>query len=311
MRTASATSVNLKLLQSFVLVAELGSFKQAGDRLHRSRSAISMQIRALEEQAGVDLLDRGSKQVVLTPEGRSFLASARRAIDEVNAGFAQLRAPAAERRGRIRLACSPSVAASRLPRLLAIFERDFPFVSMEIRELPSADLLEAIRSGHVDLGIGAVVPNVDIDFEVLIDDRLYALGPDTLLTGTADTVRLRELARMPLLMSVDSTAQRVQLELEAERRKLSLNVRHECINAYTLVAMALEGLGVAIQPESIIGLLTLPPSIRRVRVVQPELVRQIALIRRRGQLFDAATTRFAEILRSEFGNVGSSRAHRI
>ncbi len=310
-RAASPTSVNLKLLQSFVLVAELGSFKQAGDRLHRSRSAISMQIRALEDQAGVHLLERSSKQVALTPEGRSFLACARRAIDEVNAGFAQLRRPEAERRGRIRLACSPSVAASRLPRLLSIFEQDYPFVSMEIRELPSADLLEAVRSAQVDLGIGTVVENPDIDFEVLLDDRLYALGSESLLAGYTSIVRLRDLASMPLLMSVDSTAQRLQLEQEAARRRLTLNVRHECINAYTLVAMALEGLGVAIQPESIIGALPLPPRIRRLRVVQPELVRQMALVRRRGQLLDAATTRFVEILRSEFGQPHTSRGHRI
>ena len=106
------TNINLKLLQTFLLAAEHGSFRRAAEESNRSPSAISMQIRDLEEQVGMSLFIRTPHCVTLTPEGRLLYDQVGHAMGEVQAGLARLTELAAQRRGRVRIACAPTLADS-------------------------------------------------------------------------------------------------------------------------------------------------------------------------------------------------------
>ena len=83
--------VNLKLLHMFVAVAENRSFRMAAEQLNRSQSAVSMQIKQLEEQVGVAIFHRTTRRVELTSEGERLLGHARRALDEWENGLRQIR----------------------------------------------------------------------------------------------------------------------------------------------------------------------------------------------------------------------------
>ena len=116
--------VNLKLLQVFLLVAEHASFRSAADQARRSQSSVSTQIKQLEGQLGVALFHRTTRSVRLTAEGEQLLGCVRRALHEVEAGLRKIEEAVDMRRGHVSIACSPTVASTRLPLVLAAFGKD-------------------------------------------------------------------------------------------------------------------------------------------------------------------------------------------
>ena len=96
----AANNVNLKLLQTFLLAAEYGSFRRAAEESNRSPSAVSMQIRDLEEQVGISLFIRTPQRANLTPEGKILHEQVRRAMADVQAGLQRLSEVAAMRKGQ-------------------------------------------------------------------------------------------------------------------------------------------------------------------------------------------------------------------
>ena len=262
--------VNLKLLQTFMLVGEHSSFRTAAEKSFRSQSAVSAQIRQLEEQLGVSLFHRTTRSVRLTDEGQQLLVCARRALLEVESGLRKIQESADVRRGRVSLSCSPTIAETRLARVLAAFEQDYPGIEVHVRELTSAALFDSVRKREVDFGIGPVIETSEFHFEPVLDDPFYALVPKRFVETTKDTISLATLANMPLLVLNHATALRGMLEATMKERHLTLTTRYEFTQAQTLISMASAGLGAAIPAE---GGAPAPPGCTRIRVVhrQPAL----------------------------------------
>lgn len=290
------SNVNLKLLQAFLLVGEHSSFRTAAEMSHRSTSAVSAQIRRLEDQLGVPLFHRTTRNVRLTAEGEQLLECARRALMEVDAGLRKIQESADLRRGRVSLACSPTIAATRLARVLAAFDKGHPGIEVFVRELTSEALFESIRRHEVDFGIGPVIETAEFSFEPLLDDPLYALVPKRFVTTSKDTIALATLTNMPLLLLSPATALRTALEATMRERNLSVSTRYEFAQAQTLISMASAGLGAAILPK-----VALPPVIDQrihvLRVVRPAIARTVALITLRGQSLSPASLRLAKLMK--------------
>lgn len=144
--------LDLSLLRAFATVADERSFTRAADRVHRSQSAVSLQIRRLEERLGRRLFERSSRNVRLTPQGQSFLVSARQLLrlhDELAAGARQPQEDALG--GLIRLGTPEDFATLHLPRVLASFARSHPRVALEVECDFTLNLLRGFRRGRFDL----------------------------------------------------------------------------------------------------------------------------------------------------------------
>ncbi len=140
-----------ELLRAFLLIAEGDSFTQAADQLGRTQSAISMQIKRLEEILGQTVLSRGKGgAITLTPHGRYLLARARQILalnDEVMTTF---RAPTIS--GTVRLGTPDDYALSHIPGVLRRFAETHPAVQVDVLCLPSStDLVEKLKAGELDL----------------------------------------------------------------------------------------------------------------------------------------------------------------
>lgn len=288
--------VNLKLLHTFLLVADHNSFRRAAEESNRSQSAVSMQIRQLELQLGVSLFNRTTRRVELTREGELLLGGARKAVLELEAGLQQIRQAANLQRGRLALACAPTVASTRLPQALSRFHEAYPRVSVHVREQASAEILESIRKQEVDFGIGARIPNVtDFHFEPFLSDEFYALVPSDMEHVRRDSVTLEELSHMPALVVTGSAATTASLEEAQKAAGVTLNRKYEVSQVQTQVAMAAAGLGVAILPK--IALPPLPdPRFRALPIVDPPLVHELCVITLRGQALPPVAARFVEML---------------
>jgi DNA-binding transcriptional LysR family regulator len=144
-------NLDLDLLRAFVTVADTSSFTRAGVRLGRSQPAISLQIRRLENQVGVELFSRNARDVILTAEGQTLLPSANallRLNDQIIAGLNE-----GDVEGEVRFGAPEDIATAFLPRILGDFARSHPRVSLAVTCDYTANLLDQLSKGALDLAL--------------------------------------------------------------------------------------------------------------------------------------------------------------
>lgn len=281
--------INFKLLGTFLAVADNASFRKAAEQSHLSLPAVSMQVKQLEEQLGVALFQRTTRKVELTVEGEKLMISARKAMAELENGLSQIQLAADVQQGHLSLACVPTVAGSRLPALLVDFARQYPGISVRVRELTLHEMIEVVRRREVDFGIGPVPEKKgDLDFAPIFDDEYVALLPRTFKDGGRLGISLRELSKMPLLTLTNTSLFRNHLDEALDAQDLAAEGNYEFTNVSTLVAMAEAGLGVAVLPRVAIPQRT---PLKVVRVTAPVLSRTIAIITIRGHSLSPAAAR--------------------
>lgn len=144
-------TLDLDLVRTFVAVAEAGSFTRAVERVHRSQSAISMQMQRLEQTVGKTLLLRSPRAVKPSPAGQDFLVYARRLLKLSDEAWASLTRP--EESGSVRLGVPDDYAAFVLPRVLSQFAAEHPLVTVELVCAPSVRLLKLMDKDALDLAI--------------------------------------------------------------------------------------------------------------------------------------------------------------
>jgi DNA-binding transcriptional LysR family regulator len=145
------TNLDMAVLRTFAAGFELGSFARAADRLGRSQSAISTQLRKLEEQVGQPLVQKSGRRLVLTPVGESLLSYARRILELNDEALATIRGADVE--GWVRLGLQQDFAESWLPSVLGRFARAHPRVQVEVRAERSASLVADTVKGKLDLAL--------------------------------------------------------------------------------------------------------------------------------------------------------------
>ncbi len=143
--------LDLELLRSFVSVVEAGGFTRAGERVHRTQSTVSQQIKRLEDDIGQPLLIRNGKDVTPTEAGEKLLSYARRLLSLAEEARDVVARPAQE--GAVRLGIPEDFAAYRLAKLLASFSRAHPTLRLDIRADQSLYLKRDLDRGELDLAL--------------------------------------------------------------------------------------------------------------------------------------------------------------
>jgi DNA-binding transcriptional LysR family regulator len=185
--------MELRHLRYFVAVAETENVTRAAASLHVAQPAVSRQIRDLEEELGVALLERSAKAVRLTEPGRLFLAEARAVLQRADEAVAAVRAVADGSTGEIHVGYAPSLTVEILPRALRRFQADLPGVRVALHDFSSEEMVAGLRDGRLHLAL-MVKP---------ADEQLRDL-------------RFHELARYPMCVAVapsHSFAERASLTL--------------------------------------------------------------------------------------------------
>ncbi|MDP4025186.1 LysR substrate-binding domain-containing protein [Methylobacterium sp. NEAU 140] len=145
------TNLDMDVLRTFVTGFELGSFARAAERLGRSQSAVSTQLRKLEEQVGQPLVQKAGRGLALTPAGESMLGYAKRLLDLNDEAVDRLRGTELE--GWARLGLVQDFAESWLPAVLKRFSRAYPRVRIEVQVGLGAQLVEKTLKGELDVAL--------------------------------------------------------------------------------------------------------------------------------------------------------------
>lgn len=246
--------MDLKQLRYAVAVADELHFGRAAEHLQVAQPSLSRQIRDLEDDLGVRLFDRTSRQVMLTAAGESFIEMARRTIRMADATRETAKAASLGWIGRVTLGFVTSAAGTLIPPLMTQQRNARPRVRLDLRELSTTQQVDALRSGEIDLGITRdLVGEGDLVVEPLFQEpMLLAVSAEHPLHNRR-TVSLRDLSacdfvtlprrRAPRMWTLLS---RVSLETGVQ-----FGIAQEAQQFTTLLALVQADVGVAIVPESV------------------------------------------------------------
>jgi DNA-binding transcriptional LysR family regulator len=215
--------MELRHLRYFVAVAEEGTFVRAAERLHLAQPALSRQIRDLEREVGVELLERGPRAVRLAPAGEASLRGAREVLRDTELAIDRARRTSRGRAGRC------SVCAGKLPtwngftgHLATRMQRDYPLVELVISEGALERQWDAIRDGTADLGLGGRPPAsyAELSFQTLGAE----VFDGALLPATHPAARE---ASIPLRVVADETLLVISTRVASDCRTLLRQIAHE------------------------------------------------------------------------------------
>ena len=297
----------LRLVRYFVAVAEELHFGRAAHRLRMAQPGLSQQIRSLEQQLGVRLLDRTSRQVRLTPagalllnEGRRLLAQAERTADQVRrAGLGQV--------GRVTVAAIGSATYDVIPHLLREHRRRFPDVEVILREMSTPAQVHALRSGEIDVGLLRLpADTADLAEHTVREDRMAVMLPETHPLSRRRRVPLRALAHEPLVLFPAAPRPSWADTVVAACRAAGFEpvIAQEAMESATVVSFVAAGVGVAIVPE---GLKVLARAGVAYRLVAPPApVTRLAVVHRTGELVPTVAS-FLGVVRELWPHRGAQR----
>jgi LysR family hydrogen peroxide-inducible transcriptional activator len=239
----------LRQLEYLVAVAEALSFRAAAAACHVSQPALSEQIRLLEEQLGVRLLERDSQRVALTAAGEHVLERARAVLGDVDSLVDAALGAGGPLSGPLALGAIPTVAPYVLPGLVAATRRAHPKLRLVLREAQTPALLEELRAGRIDAALLALpVSGAGLASVPLFDDPFLLAVPRGHRLAGKTPARLSDLRRAEVLLLEDGHCLRDQAlalcgEAGAEEAG---DVRATSLR--TLTRLVAAGLGVTLLP---------------------------------------------------------------
>ncbi len=224
-------------LEYLLAVANCGSFSAAAEKCFVTQPSLSMQIKNLEEELGIVLLDRTRKPVVPTNAGEAVLRQARetvKAFEAIREIVANLKNDVS---GTLRLGIIPTIAPYLLHRLIPDFTKKYPKVDLIIREMKSRDIIHALRHDMLDAAImsGGTIPD-DIQEEDLFNDRFFVyVSPDHPLRQR-NNLRIEDIdPRRMLLLSEGNCLRDQILELCLPRKNTTRQYAFDCNSIETLM----------------------------------------------------------------------------
>jgi DNA-binding transcriptional LysR family regulator len=205
--------VDLRRLEIFLKVAELGSFSRAADALFLTQPTVSEHVRALEDELGVQLLDRLGRGTTPTRAGTLLLGYARRLLAlsrEARQAIEQFQGRVS---GELVLGGSNIPGEYVLPALIGAFRLKYPDVSLSLRIGASRDVQEWVEQGHVEIGVvGAVPSSRALESRRLMDDDLVLVVPPEHPWVSRKTVSVDDVKREPLILRERGSGSRETLE---------------------------------------------------------------------------------------------------
>jgi DNA-binding transcriptional LysR family regulator len=301
--------MELRHLRYFLAVADAMSFTAAAERLNIAQPALSQQIRALERELGVTLIERGARTRALTEAGTRFAVRARRILLEAETASEEMKGFGSGRRGTVRFGSAlQSLTEGSVATLLAAFHRENPGLRVAFREAHTRPLLSELAHGRLDLalvhlGEGAGGGDLRVEFEdyPVAIERLYeeplllAVGPAHRLARRA-SVRWSELGHEEFVSFGAGSTVRELAARAARIADVPLRAPISAINLGTIRALVSAGLGVSILPRAAFALPG--PPLRALRLTDPSLTRVVSLARNTIRYERPASLRLAEFLRA-------------
>lgn len=285
--------MDLEQLESLVAVAEEGGISAAARRRHLSQPAVSLQIKALEEELGTPLLRREVRGAVPTRAGSALLAHARRVLLTVRAARAEMEELRGLGRGHLTLGTTDAAATLIVPDAFLTFHRRHPGIEVAVDVDSTAALVAGVRSGRLDLALGTLpVEDPELTCRPLVRERLGLVAP----TATKRTSLAALLEREPFIAYPRESVTRRLVDRTLERAGFRVRVMMEIGRPSVMARLVQAGLGVSVLPEATSEIPFREGRLHRVGFRRFSVARELGLLVLRGRELEPAARAFAALL---------------
>lgn len=293
--------MELRQLRYLVTLAEERHFTRAAAREHIAQPALSQQIRRLETEVGLALVERTTRRVAMTAAGDLLVARAQRILAEVDAAQAELATLAGVKGGRLAVGALHTMGPVDLSLLLATFHRNHPAVELTVREQSSEELAEMLRVDVIDLAFLSVTERIQsrgLELHRLVSEELVAVLAPQHPLAQREGLDLIELAGDPFISFRPGSRLRELLDTAAAAAGFEPRIALESNESRRIRSLVSGGLGVAILPRSDATGPGAP--VAAPRLVEPSLTRDVTLASRAGRRHSPAARAFLALTLSVF-----------
>ena len=281
-------NVALRQLRAFLAVARRGSFSRAAEDIGVSQSALSLSVRHLENELGLKLLDRTTRQVALTNIGETLVATSSRLIDELDVTLRELRDIGQQRRGRVVMACVPSVARGLMPKCVEYCSEKWPNISLSINDIAASEVVRKVSLGEMEFGLASGdIGGAELDIHPLMEDPFCLVCRRDDPWARKSSIAWAQLSGRRLLMLNNTSGSRQVIETTLNRSGIRVDVFLELAQPSSVHAMVEAGLGVAVIPQLAAPRRDDPTLVTR-RLSKPAVTRTMLLFRRKDRSLSPA-----------------------
>jgi DNA-binding transcriptional LysR family regulator len=242
--------MDLRLLESFVVVAEELNVGRAAVRLHLTQPSLSRQVASLERELEVELFARVKKRFVLTAAGETFLAGARQLLQQAELTKRDAQRVHRGELGTLRLRFVQSATFEALPRLLGAFREAQPAVVLDLETMTTIRQTKALQEGRIDVGLYRPLANSSdgLAKRVISSDPLVAALPAKHRLAKRKRIRLAELAEDDFVLYTRATGPSVHDAIVGHCQDAGFTPRiaQEAADVQTIVSLVAAGLGVSL-----------------------------------------------------------------
>lgn len=301
--------MDIKQLEYFIRVAELGSFTKAATALRVSQPVLSRYVRRLEVELKTHLLYRNGHGVTPTESGKRLLAHGKGILHQVDLARHTLREDETSPGGKVVVGLPPSVGKLLTVRLVSQFRERFPKAALGIVEGLTATLHEWLLLGRLDVAVlYNPTPTPHLSYEHASSENLYLMSSATASSGLPARVRMRDLSRFPLIIPSRPNALRTLIESECSRHHVPLDIVLEIDAIISVLDLVERGAGHAILPQYAIQECARRKAIAMTPIVSPGITSRLDIAVSAQRPMTGLARRTIELIKAELGHNGIAGA---
>lgn len=242
--------LNIQFLETFIRIAEFGSFSRTASKLNVSQSAVSQQVEVLEKYFGAQLFERSIKGVQLTIEGKLLLKYSKFIVDYLELAKKEIADSLGKIKGVLKISSSTIPGEHILPRFFINFRKEFPEMSYQIEVNDSEISLNKLREGLIDLAaVGSLENEKEFDSIVLAEEELVLAVPANHELANKETIDLQTIVKYPYLIREKTSGTRRESErilVKAGINIKNLEIIAELNTTESILTAISEGLGISL-----------------------------------------------------------------
>jgi len=272
--------MNLRALQYFVKLSDLKHFSKAAEACFVSQPTLSTQVRKLEDELGVQLVERSPRKIMLTPVGEEIAERARLVLSDIDQIRAVARRAGDPADGNLRLGLFPTLAPYLLPHVIPTIRKQYPNLRLQLAEEKTETILKMLQHGELDAALLALPINADgLDLEILFDEPFVLAVPGDHPLAAKSRITLKDLNGSELLLLEEGHCLREHALEVCDLAGAHERVDFHATSLETLRQMVAANVGITLMP-----LLSVKPPIAQtsnlitIRFSNPAPSRTIAMV---------------------------------
>lgn len=283
----------LRQMQGFMAVARLGSFSRAASELGLSQSALSQSVQQLEFLLSAELLDRRNRTIVATPAGALLMRRLRGILESLDEAINEVQRETNTDEGSVSIACLSTVATLLMPPTVGLFKKDYPKVSISIRDENVDGILDQVKSGAVDFAVTCLFSDDrEIGFEPVLRDRFRFVCTRDHPFARRNAIRWRDLDQANLVVMTRGTGIRRLVDRNLSDASVLDTAKYEVSRVPSILKIVEEGGVSSVLPALTLSALRSDTQLVHLPMIEPEILREVGIATRAGVPLPTIAERF-------------------